>query len=64
MEGCRNWVYDQAVAYKKHVATDLLQAAERDLKGVRMKLEEQQRDQKRMELGIEKNTQRSENAAA
>jgi hypothetical protein len=64
MEGCRNWVYDQAVAYKKHVATDLLQAAERDLKGVRMKLEEQQRDQKRMELGIEKNTKRSEDAAA
>jgi hypothetical protein len=64
IEGCRTWVYDQAVAYKKHVATDLLQAAERDLKGVRMKLEDQQRDQKRMELGIERNTKRSEDAAA
>lgn len=63
IEGCRAWVYDQAVAYKKHVATELLQLAERDLKGLRTKLDEQLRDQTRMEQGIEKNTQRSEDAA-
>lgn len=64
IDGCRAWVYDQAVAYKKHVATGLLQQAERDLKGLRLKLEEQLRDQKRMEMGIEKNTRRSEDAAS
>jgi len=60
---CRAFVYDQAVAYKKHVAGELLEAAERDLRGAKSKLEEMLRDQKRYELGIEKNTERSADAA-
>jgi len=63
IDGCRAFVYDQAVAYKKHVAAEQLEAAERDLRGAQGKLEEMQRDQKRYELGIEKNTERSADAA-
>ncbi len=63
IDGCRAFVYDQAVAYKKHVAADRLEAAERDLRGAKNKLEEMQRDQKRFELGIAKNNERSTDAA-
>lgn len=63
IDGCRTFVYDQAVAYKKHVAAGQLEAAERDLRGAQAQLQEMQRDQKRYELGIEKNTARSEEAA-
>lgn len=64
IDGCRAFVYDQAVAYKKHVAAEQLEAAERDLRGARAKLEEMQRDQKRYELGIAKNNERSTDAAS
>jgi len=64
IDGCRAFVYDQAVAYKKHVAAEQLEAAERDLRGARAKLEEMQRDQKRCELGIAKNNERSADAAS
>jgi hypothetical protein len=64
IDGCRAFVYDQAVAYKKHVAAEQLEAAERDLRGARAKLEEMQRDQKRCELGLAKNNERSADAAS
>jgi len=63
IEGCRKFVYDQAVAYKKAVAGKRLEQAERDLSGLRSNLDVMVRDQKRMEQGIEKNTQRSDDAA-
>jgi hypothetical protein len=63
IEGCRKFVYDQAVAYKKAVAAKRLEQAERDLSGLRSNMDVMLRDQKRMELGIEKNTQRSDDAA-
>lgn len=64
IEGCRKFVYDQAVAYKKAVAGKRLEQAERDLSGLRSNLDVMLRDQKRMEQGIEKNTQRSDDAAS
>jgi hypothetical protein len=63
IDGCKTFVYDQAVAYKKKVAGERLEEAERDLRGAQGKLEEMQRDQKRYELGIEKNNERSDDAA-
>ncbi|MBL8001580.1 MAG: hypothetical protein JNL05_06425 [Flavobacteriales bacterium] len=63
IDGCKAFVYDQAVAYKRKVASERLEEAERDLRGAQGKLEEMQRDQKRYELGIEKNNERSADAA-
>ncbi len=64
IDGCKAWVYEQAVAYKKDLANKSLDEALKVKARLNSEMEMLQKEQKRAELAIERNTTRSAEAVA
>ncbi|MBK9286698.1 MAG: hypothetical protein IPN38_03200 [Flavobacteriales bacterium] len=62
IDGCKAWVYEQAVAYKKDLANKSLDEALKVKARLNSEMEMLVKEQKRAELSIERNTTRSAEA--
>ena len=62
IDGCRRWVYEQAVAYKKDVANGSLEEALKVRSRLNKEMEALRREQQRAEQAVDRNTTRSADA--